>query len=215
MWADRQASRRRSVAPSEAPASAAPSPVSPPPLTQSFTSPLHGISLSYPEGWTARAATQPWTDRPGTPQFIHPGFDVLHAPGPVCQPVPGRQVAADRRFHAGRVGRRAAARRPTRRVPGSRADRRRRRHRTDRGQRQRLRHGRGGYDRGPRLQDRALSLQRRSSRRRSLRPGVVRGGPCHRATESRGRRRLIQTDARAALDGRPLSRPERVEQIRP
>ena len=51
-----------SAAPSEAPASAAPpSPVSPPPLTQSFTSPLHGISLSYPEGWTAQAATEPWT----------------------------------------------------------------------------------------------------------------------------------------------------------
>jgi hypothetical protein len=58
-----------SAAPSEAPASAAPasaapSPVSPPPLTQSFTSPLHGISLSYPEGWTARAGTEPWTDGP-------------------------------------------------------------------------------------------------------------------------------------------------------
>ena len=38
-------------------------PVSPPPLTQTFTSPMHGISVSYPEGWTARAATEPWTDR--------------------------------------------------------------------------------------------------------------------------------------------------------
>ena len=55
-----------SAAPSEAPASAAPasaapSPVSPPPLTQSFTSQMHGISVSYPEGWTAQAATEPWT----------------------------------------------------------------------------------------------------------------------------------------------------------
>ena len=37
-----------------------------PPLTQSFTSPLHGISLSYPEGWTAQAATEPWTESPNS-----------------------------------------------------------------------------------------------------------------------------------------------------
>jgi hypothetical protein len=37
------------------------SPVSAPPLTQSFTSTLHGYSISYPEGWTATAATEPWT----------------------------------------------------------------------------------------------------------------------------------------------------------
>ena len=37
-------------------------PASAPPLTQSFTSTQHGISLSYPEGWTAQAATGPWTD---------------------------------------------------------------------------------------------------------------------------------------------------------
>jgi hypothetical protein len=58
----------------------APSPVAAPPLTQTFTSAVHGISLSYPEGWTARAATEPWTDQPGVPQFIHPGFDVLQGP---------------------------------------------------------------------------------------------------------------------------------------
>jgi hypothetical protein len=74
-----------SATPSEAPASAAavsaaPSSASPPPLTQSFTSAMHGISLSYPAGWTARAATEPWTDRPGEPQFIHPGYDVLKDP---------------------------------------------------------------------------------------------------------------------------------------
>ena len=51
-----------------------------PPLTQSFTSTLHGISLSYPEGWTARAATEPWTDRPGVPEYLDPGFDVLQDP---------------------------------------------------------------------------------------------------------------------------------------
>jgi hypothetical protein len=57
-----------------------PSPVAAPPLTQTFTSRMHGISVSYPAGWTARAATEPWTDRPGVPQFIHPGFDVLKDP---------------------------------------------------------------------------------------------------------------------------------------
>jgi hypothetical protein len=51
-----------------------------PPLTQTFTSGQHGISVSYPEGWIVRAATEPWTDRPGEPQFVHPGFDVLRDP---------------------------------------------------------------------------------------------------------------------------------------
>ena len=40
-----------------------PTPVPAPPLTQSFTSELHGISMSYPQGWAAQAATEPWTDR--------------------------------------------------------------------------------------------------------------------------------------------------------
>jgi len=57
-----------------------PSPIAPPPLTQTFTSQMHGISMSYPEGWTARAATEPWTDRPGVPQSVDPGFDVLQDP---------------------------------------------------------------------------------------------------------------------------------------
>jgi hypothetical protein len=69
-----------SATPFEAPASAAPSPTSPPSLTQTFTSQMHGFSVSYPEGWTAREATEPWTDRPGVPQYIHPGFDVLYDP---------------------------------------------------------------------------------------------------------------------------------------
>lgn len=41
-----------------------PSPSSAPPLTQEFTSGRHGISLSYPEGWTDQAATEPWTGDP-------------------------------------------------------------------------------------------------------------------------------------------------------
>src|SRR5215213_8808237 len=61
-------------------ASPSPSPISAPPLTQTFTSQMHGISVSYPEGWIARAATEPWTDRPGVAFFLHPGFDVLRDP---------------------------------------------------------------------------------------------------------------------------------------
>ena len=68
-----------SAAPSEAPASAAPSPISPPPLTQSFTSQMHGFSVSYPEGWTARAATEPWTGT-GGPHFPDPYADLLIDP---------------------------------------------------------------------------------------------------------------------------------------
>lgn len=79
------------AAPTAAPASAptsepttAPSPtpgtVAPPPLTQTFTSTQHGISLSYPEGWIARPATEPWTDHPGTPEYVDLGIDVLHDP---------------------------------------------------------------------------------------------------------------------------------------
>ena len=34
---------------------------SPPPLTQTFTSQMHGFTVSYPEGWIAEAATEPWT----------------------------------------------------------------------------------------------------------------------------------------------------------
>ena len=59
-----------STAPSASPAA------STPPLTQTFTSQMHGISVSYPEGWTARAATEPWTDgthRP-TPLIRLPTF---------------------------------------------------------------------------------------------------------------------------------------------
>ena len=55
------------------------SPPSPPPLTQTFTSTVHGISVSYPEGWIVLAATEPWT---GCLYCSHvhsaPQVDVLH-----------------------------------------------------------------------------------------------------------------------------------------
>jgi hypothetical protein len=57
-----------------------PSPISAP-LTESFTSTVHGISVSYPEGWIARAATEPWTDcLYCTLVLSHPQIDLLHRP---------------------------------------------------------------------------------------------------------------------------------------
>ena len=72
-----------SVAPSEAPASAATTSAAPS-LTESFTSTVHGISLSYPEGWIAQAATEPWTDcLYCTAVLSHTQIDLLHPPEPV------------------------------------------------------------------------------------------------------------------------------------
>jgi hypothetical protein len=88
-----------------------PSPMSAPPLTQRFTSTQHGISMSYPEGWTARAATGPLTDRPSVPQFLDPGWDVLHDPvltdhlflasasNPIGESTPEEWVAAQMAGH--------------------------------------------------------------------------------------------------------------------
>ena len=51
-----------------------------PPLSQSFTSSQHGISVSYPEGWTAQAATGPWTDPTFPLSFGEPHADWLSDP---------------------------------------------------------------------------------------------------------------------------------------
>ena len=51
----------------------------PPALTETFTSNLHGLSLSYPTGWTAQDATVPWTDA-DPPQFGEPDGDLLFDP---------------------------------------------------------------------------------------------------------------------------------------
>jgi hypothetical protein len=49
-----------------------------PPLTQSFTSTLHGFSMSYPEGWTTQAASDLWT---GEQLFFRvPPADYLYDP---------------------------------------------------------------------------------------------------------------------------------------
>ena len=62
--------------PTSAPAPSAPA------LTQTYTSRMNGFSMSYPAGWVARAATEPWTDRPGAAQYADPGVDVLQDPNP-------------------------------------------------------------------------------------------------------------------------------------
>jgi hypothetical protein len=55
-----------------------PSASSPPPLTGSFTSSIHGISLAYPAGWNTQPATEPWTT--GWPDFGTPVGDFLYDP---------------------------------------------------------------------------------------------------------------------------------------
>jgi hypothetical protein len=56
-------------------------PASPPPLTESFTSTVHGLSVSYPEGWIVRAATEPWTGCLYCTGVLEaPYIDVFHRP---------------------------------------------------------------------------------------------------------------------------------------
>lgn len=50
------------------------------PSAQSFTSTMHGISVSYPESWTAQAATEPWTDSTFPLSFEVPQVDWLYDP---------------------------------------------------------------------------------------------------------------------------------------
>lgn len=59
--------------------SPAPTTYVPPALTESFTSGLHGITLSYPTGWTAQAATSPWIT-PSLFNFLDPVGDFLYDP---------------------------------------------------------------------------------------------------------------------------------------
>lgn len=49
-----------------------------PPLTGQFTSDLHGYSIAYPETWSTRPATMPWTS--GFVDFGHDGGDILYDP---------------------------------------------------------------------------------------------------------------------------------------
>ena len=51
-----------------------------PPLTQTFTSTQHGYSVAYPAGWTAEAATEPWTENTFPLSFTVPQVDFLYDP---------------------------------------------------------------------------------------------------------------------------------------
>ena len=54
------------------------SPIPPPDLTETFTSERNGFSISYPTGWIARPATEPWLT--GVPNFESTDGDVLYDP---------------------------------------------------------------------------------------------------------------------------------------
>jgi hypothetical protein len=69
-----------SITPAPTATEPSPSPVSAPPLTQTFTSELHGYSVSYPQGWTTETAAEPWTDGPNSHPFNDPQADRLLHP---------------------------------------------------------------------------------------------------------------------------------------
>lgn len=48
-------------------------------LNQTFTSPSHGFSISYLDGWSSRAATERWTGSE-PPTFASPFSDVMYDP---------------------------------------------------------------------------------------------------------------------------------------
>jgi hypothetical protein len=53
-----------------------------PPLTETFTSDLHGVTFSYPSGWVTRPATEPWTT--SVPDFGSNAGDIVHDPVLEC-----------------------------------------------------------------------------------------------------------------------------------
>lgn len=62
------------------PGTIAPSPTSTgPALTETFISDIHGIAVSYPDGWAITAATEPWTTS-GPPTFADPAGDFVYDP---------------------------------------------------------------------------------------------------------------------------------------
>ena len=185
-----------SAAPSEAPAStapasAAPSPVSPPPLTETFTSQMHGISMSYPEGGPLERRPSPGRTPPSFPPSptpfsddpVRPGLtDHLHlrfASQPIGDSTPEEWVAEQM---AGVE------------LPGNRADRRGRRHRT--------RSGPTTATRSPSRPPAAATGSRSGSNRRSRR---------HRPrTIGRGSRRSLPRSSSSpedAVDVAPSATP--------
>jgi hypothetical protein len=71
------ASPSPSQSPTPSPSPSA-SPITPPALTETFTSVRHGFSISYPTGWVPRPATDPWTT--SFPDFGSTDGDVIYDP---------------------------------------------------------------------------------------------------------------------------------------
>ena len=67
-----------SPSPSPSP-SLSPDPHAPPPLSESFTSTVNGLSISYPQGWIASPATEPWTAT-SDPNYGSAARDQMHDP---------------------------------------------------------------------------------------------------------------------------------------
>lgn len=75
----------------------APTPTGQPPLTETFTSAIHGLDVSYPIGWVPRAATEPWPSGENIFQ-LSPFGDVIEDGSPsdtaflamASQPLDGR-----------------------------------------------------------------------------------------------------------------------------
>ena len=67
-----------SPSPSASP-SLSPDPHAPPPLSETFTSTVNGLSISYPKGWVTAAATEPWTAS-SDPNYGSPARDQIHDP---------------------------------------------------------------------------------------------------------------------------------------
>ena len=67
-----------SPSPSPSPSASASPSRTPPPLSETFTSPTNGITIAYPAGWSTRPATEPWTTF--WPSFDQPTGDFLYDP---------------------------------------------------------------------------------------------------------------------------------------
>ncbi|HEY8168540.1 MAG TPA: hypothetical protein VIF84_07490 [Candidatus Limnocylindrales bacterium] len=69
-----------SPAPASVPTQSSPdtSPSTAPALTETFTSAVHGLSVSYPAGWVTKAASEPWTGPEWS--FEDPKVDIVHDP---------------------------------------------------------------------------------------------------------------------------------------
>jgi len=68
------------LSPSPTPSlSPSPDPSAPPPLSETFSSTMHGFSIDYPTGWATAPATQPWISTTGA-DFMSPATDHIYDP---------------------------------------------------------------------------------------------------------------------------------------